>query len=982
MSLGDFIFDFDWDPDLAAELLRHRHLLVYEGQTLRYCGLILRRDPSPDGLTVGGRLPTWRLGVNKDGPLFRDKTWLSGANKLSNGDFSNGELYWQVSEGSTWSIDTDATVTGDLGKDDVLVSNDPGNREAVPGAQYRISATAARASGSIGHVRFRTVYEGRFDPPDLLAALASWTNESDAPGDLTVGSTTVSGGPVTRETRLLDSGWSDTSTTSGDTVDVGTWLTIGPCTQPQYIPDPSFENGLTDWVSSGDPAWSTITELSTDYGTLEPRTGSLMLEAFDAGGGTGALDHWLGPPTGPAVKPGERYSLSGYVVERSFTRGTAMLLIHPSHADSGINDNRQSTPLVAVNFQNATAPNFALNWRELQVEYTVPGDVSGILPFVYVTFQGNDDGTIYGGGFIFDDVTLSRVKGNLCQSAGTSFPVVPQDTYEITSQAVANPNMTDGEVVMAVTMTGTGMDPLTVKSNPVTPDDKSLIVMKATITPDDGYTDAYITFNGTDVTGDLVVCNYPVVTRTKGNTAVLTAPAIDVVPEKSYKLLVPVTADGACTAGDIRATVLFQGTGRPDQAVVSSTVDYQQKARTLLSFDVTPPSGYDSARASLVWTDALGGPILANAKPTLTLQDTSTHVVDVVTPATGSGTYTGTSSAPLGTEKVHVEIVAESLANGWSVDNLSIIRLGTTSTAAQVIADCLVDQDTGDQLFTPGVLNGSDTILSDFHAINLTNAEVLQAVARGGVALPEREWRYRPDNSFDFGTAEQLYTDRTDFTLRRDQLEVLQLPDVQETSEEQLTDVIVIGATQTAFNGRQYTITGSASVAPDTLDLDWNGQPIHRVRVVEDSTMDTIAAANAYAAYLLGRSNTRQSVQLSLSDWRGYADGAFDVGDWIYPYEPESGLVDDNNPVSVDGETIFPLKSRVLERTWKLGGGFSLKVRRPDGSLYDVPDDLVRWEADTSASVTVGALLPEFAVNPQGRSASDQFLRYRASTPS
>jgi hypothetical protein len=849
LALGDFSFDFDWDPDLAAELLRHRHLLVYEGQSLRYCGLILRRDPSPDGLTIGGRLPTWRLGVNKDGPLFRDKTWLSGANKLSNGDFSNGELYWKESQDSTWVIGTAATVTGDLGKDDVLISDE--STEAVPGAQYRITATAARASGTIGHVRLRTVYEGRFDPPDLLAGFSfrdywtgvgspgpsEWTNYSEFPGDITV-------------------------------VDANT-ITMGPCTQPQFILNGGFETGdFTDWFTDG-PAEADVLDVSGLPLTPSHSGNYVAALVALADGDTGAIT----AATGPGIAVGETWRLAGFAREIAGTSGEAKLSLIVSN-DNATADFAYSSVLRGSNFSFSGAEG---EWKLLSLDYEVraasPQAIT-LLPRI----EAQIDNT--GGEFQYDDLTLTRVKGNICK---------------------------------------------------------------------------------------------------------ITSPEVTIVPERTYKLTVPITGSwsgtGAVGIGKVHAYVALKGTGRPDQAVLSNEIDLSQTTtQAQLMVDVTPPSGYDRVQVTYVAVDVQGGSVTVD-RATLRDNDTTTYAVDVRTPATGStATYTGTSTAPTGTEKVHVEIVAESLATGWSVDNVSLVRLGTTSTAAQVITACLTDQDTGDQLFTPGVLNGSDTILADFHAIRLTNAEVLQAVARGGVALPEREWRYRPDNSFDFGTAEQLYTDRTDFTLRRDQLEVLQLPDVQETSEEQLTDVVVIGATRTAFNGRQYTITGSASVSPDALDLDWNGQPIHRVRVVEDSTMDNVGAANAYAAYLLGRSNTRQSVQLSLSDWRGYADGAFDVGDWIYPYEPDSGLVGDT-PVTVDGQTIWPLKSRVLERTWKLGGGFSLKVRRPDGSLYDVPDELVRWEPDTSASVTVGDLLPEFAVNPQGRSASDQFLRYRASTP-
>lgn len=858
MGLGDFGFDLVADPHVNKEAKRYRHLLVYEDERLIYCGLILRLDPSSEKITIGGRLPTWRLGVDKSGLLIRDKTYLSGVSALSNGEFDLGTLYWSAEDGTPWYVNQGVAVVGaNPPKDAPLTSQE--SKAAVSGETWYGEAQVVRPAGIAGRLRVCVVFEGQnFDHPDLLAGLT----------------------------------WADHSDTSGDAATSGGDLVIGPTTQRQYVVNTGFEDAALDGWTQGTTGWG----VSTASFGVAPHSGIYMATCIAVDDPDWGQYHWLQADTDSeipgtnavSVKPGEQYRLEGYVA--GFIDGAdpsptgfgylLLLLVNDRYPASGYQEELASDK---IDLSHPTPTDMA-TWQYLKVDYDVPTartdqgehQVLGIIPHLIAA-------TLLAGtanAFCFDDVKLTRLQGN---------------------------------------------------------------------------------------------------------EARLSTPRVSVIPGQAHDLLVAVEADTAMSTGTLKFSVLLEDSlGNRDPVVVESgTVDYKAKSRTLLPYTFTPPSGYDRATVSLVGTDIAGGSFRTFGKPTLVFSDASRWIFQASTldQQPTLKTVNLNATAPAGTEKVHLEIVADDLAAGWEVASTALIHQGAKTLVSEVLNDCLFDFDNLRHVIEPGVIHAgtSEYLTHDVRALRWTNAELLAYLCRSGVA-PAREYRYNPDNTLDYGTTAELFADRKGFVLRPHQLEVLELPDVQETSEEEVDEVLVIGATVKDFRGRETLITGSASRVIDARD--WNDQPSHRVLVVEESTMDTARAADAWASYVLNRNNARQSVTLSLSDWRGYADGEFDVGDTIYPEDPESGLVGDTQMVDPKtGESCWPLPSRVLERTRKLGGGFRAEIRREDGTIYEIPDELVLWENETSASVTVGDFLPEFAVDPQGLAASVQFTRFRASMP-
>lgn len=471
-------------------------------------------------------------------------------------------------------------------------------------------------------------------------------------------------------------------------------------------------------------------------------------------------------------------------------------------------------------------------------------------------------------------------------------------------------------------------------------------------------------------------------TRLKGNKAGYQHDSFAVTPERTYRVLARVTPDEEIFEGTLRASVLLTATGRDPIVMESPALERGDATRQLLAWDFTPPSGYGTAALSFVGLDVFGGSfIIDNAS--VTDADGSTVVFDELvgpTKASWEPVVSLTATAPEGTEAVRLEVVAEADASGWRIDDASLARVGTPAVSGDVIRSLLLDPDTGDALMNEGEIHGTDTLLFDKHFIRQDLRSMFKDVSRGGVVSPVREWRVNPDNSLDWGTAEQLFTDRTELVFAPGDLELLEEPTVEQNVEDRVTDVIVVGAERQLANGRRVTIIGSASNEPGPDDVDWYGNPVRRKRVVEDSTVDHKAYADALARWHLDQSTALgEVVQLKLADWR--AVGPFGVGDWIYPWLPEAELEDLDNPVEHQGRTTYPKRVRALVRVWRMGAGsFRVEARAPDGSTLDI-SRAVRWENETTAEVTVGEVVPEFLVDPQGGAAGNQFLRWRASRP-
>lgn len=478
-------------------------------------------------------------------------------------------------------------------------------------------------------------------------------------------------------------------------------------------------------------------------------------------------------------------------------------------------------------------------------------------------------------------------------------------------------------------------------------------------------------------------------THQRSNEAALESPGIATqTPGRRYRLLAPVTSDPG-VEGSLKARVRFSATGRPDVIVESSGMDPTGGEEKLLTFDYEPPSGYTTATVTFVAVDVKGGSFsVRKSGVALVDDDASTKILAEAISATSTSgwdlLYIAAPVAPVGSERCHVEVVAEaddpSVTDSWLVDDILFIKIAPLGVAhgEDIVDDLLHDPDTGDYILLPGTIHPAGLILHDWRIRNLTNRDALAQLSTSALLDDKREWRVKPDATVDWGLPDEIFEDRADLVLVEGDLILKRPPDAASDVTNRPSKVKLIGADRTPVGGQKQIITGEATEALDGVDLQ--GNPINRTRIVEDSTVDTKAYADGRADIELA--NTAGGVdqtQFDLADWK--TAGGFDVGDTIYAYVPAAGLVDEANPVDRDGVTVWPVGRRVVARTRKLGSdGFRLEVRRGDGTVDDVTD-LVDWETETSAQVTFGAPRPDFVLDPQGGAAGRQFRRYRASTP-
>ena len=454
--------------------------------------------------------------------------------------------------------------------------------------------------------------------------------------------------------------------------------------------------------------------------------------------------------------------------------------------------------------------------------------------------------------------------------------------------------------------------------------------------------------------------------RVEGNTCALMGEPHPIAPGRTYDVRYNVESDAAVVTGSLTAVVHLTGPGRPEVRVPSSSVGPTSGEVQGVQMSLDVPSGYDTVTVEIQGRDIEGGSFWLD-ELTIADADSSTRVHDAVRAGTGLGwsDFVLETTAPQGAETIHVEGIAEAGGDGWEMSAFFIARTNEHNwTSAEVVADLLRHPDTGASLLAEGTIVGPETIIYDWTLERITSRTALRHLSRAGVADPVREWRVNPATlALDWDTAEGLYVDRTEIVLEEsDQVFVLSPPQSSSDLTDTVQRVIVVGE----------RVTGVADVGTDG-PRDWFGHPVLRTTVIDDSSVDQAAYASSLAAYELGRSQSpRQTVRLRVGDWR--ALGTFGVGDWVYVFAPDDGLVDPANERRGRNGLIYPAKVRVVSMSRAFGDG-KVVLRRSDGTTVDI-SRWVQWDGETAGEIEVGDPAADFVADPQAGAVSRQFARF------
>lgn len=213
-------------------------------------------------------------------------------------------------------------------------------------------------------------------------------------------------------------------------------------------------------------------------------------------------------------------------------------------------------------------------------------------------------------------------------------------------------------------------------------------------------------------------------------------------------------------------------------------------------------------------------------------------------------------------------------------------------------------------------------------------------------------WRVNGDGTLDAGPEANLFATTPTCTIvavgAGDDLTMRGVPgslDLTGDVEDYTTRVVLLA------EGEGTSIaTGSADITPATAYKDVHGNPIKLTRVVSESdTASTNAATRAQLA-LSQYVAPKQDLRLNIQDYD--VEGAFKLGDYVYAYDPDKGLLNPNIEVTFRGQRLNPIKLQVTEVSWGVTADYTVAYRTAAGLWIDLTDHIETSDAGTY--VTVG----------------------------
>lgn len=462
MGQGDWSLDLEFDPTVLAELVYGRHVLIYWGERLIFSGPITRKPKrSKTGITVAGRNPEYWLGISPDGPVIEDVEFVAGTNKLNNpldGADDLGLLYWRLPQGSTWTLFPSgdlATWAGAVPDDDIAQADQ--SFETDPGKSYRARLTVQRGFGTVGRLRLRMVFEGVFDPPNIMYDPQF----------------------------LTPSAWADVSDTPGDSAIEGGHLRLGPTTKKQAIANPGFESGLDPWYRTAGV-----------YQALDSETTGAHEGLYSAAFGPAGADISAFLVSQPfPVRSGERWTIQGFTeIGEPFSGDTGfggvLMEVNATDAGGGSPKSLFASPWVDLE-------HISFGYTPITTDIDVPDGVDHLR--IYLQMFTSPSSTMV---HQWDDVTATRIAGNRCGQVSNIFLVVPKRSYDATFTVESDSTMTQGDLsVQALFTSLSGRPQLVADLSSISNPAGETRLLQFTISPPSGYDLCQLRFVGTDVLG-------------------------------------------------------------------------------------------------------------------------------------------------------------------------------------------------------------------------------------------------------------------------------------------------------------------------------------------------------------------------------------------------------------------------------------------------------------------------------------------------
>lgn len=235
-----------------------------------------------------------------------------------------------------------------------------------------------------------------------------------------------------------------------------------------------------------------------------------------------------------------------------------------------------------------------------------------------------------------------------------------------------------------------------------------------------------------------------------------------------------------------------------------------------------------------------------------------------------------------------------------------------------------------------------------------------EALARA-LSVFGAEIRVNGDFSIDVGTPAQLYnTEAPDRIIKRravgsdvDLVAVGGDFDSTGSAKDYSTDITVVGQTIGTGDEPDSTFVLASAAAASVPYKDPQLNQLKITRLVSASS-ETQASAPVTAALNVNRfARTTTALKVTADDFEVH--GTHRVGDAVYVYDPDTGVVDETREVFFRGEVLHPDVVRVSAHTWPILEGMTVAWRTDAGAWIDLTPWVV-WETAGSHELTVGDL--------------------------
>jgi hypothetical protein len=163
--------------------------------------------------------------------------------------------------------------------------------------------------------------------------------------------------------------------------------------------------------------------------------------------------------------------------------------------------------------------------------------------------------------------------------------------------------------------------------------------------------------------------------------------------------------------------------------------------------------------------------------------------------------------------------------------------------------------------------------------------------------------------------------------------------------EDYTTNVLLLAQ---GINGQ--FVAAEAITPPEEIPFkDMHGNTVKFTRVVQESETDSTNAPARAQLQLNRFKGSRDALQLVSGNYD--IKGSAQVGDYIWVFDPEMGLVDTANETIFRSQRINPFKLRLTETTWPITRKMSVFYRDGDGEWIDLSPHISAETGDTTLVV-------------------------------